>query len=133
MAYVALGALVGFVGFVLAVPFVGPWRLRRNLLLAAQTPDPTLGMGGCWRGLRMCEVVITSLTVHGDTVDVFLAEGPRAHMLRTHSAPAGFVHQLKCWYATQVALVLIVDDNAHVHLSGPEQTLSGFQELYEHV
>ena len=133
MIYFGAGLLIGFAGLLLAIPFVGPWRLRRSWLLATQTPDPTLGIGGCWHGVRMCEVIVTSLTVLDHTVDVFLAEGSRVHTLRARSLPAGFVPQLKRWCATEVPLILIIDDAAHVHLSGPEQTLSGFYELHEHV
>jgi hypothetical protein len=128
-----LGVSVG-AGLALAVgaPLLAPWPTRLRFLIAAQTPDPVLGLPVS--GMEMREVTIDAVRTKENVAEVLLLEG-RAGVAGRHrrlvgaSAAPGLVAKLEGWCAAGVPLLLIGSESRDVELCGPEATAVGLREL----
>jgi hypothetical protein len=127
-----LGVIVGAVGFVVvAAPFVAPWPTRLRCLLAAQAPDPFLGLAP-WSRIAMREVTVSRVSVEADAVEVVLADaatGSCGRRLVTRTHAPGLAALLKAWCASGLPLLLIIDETGAAQLAGPERSATGFVEV----
>ena len=132
MSALLFGVLLGaIVALVLSAPLLASWPTRLRCVLVAQTMDPFGGMPG-WSTLVMCEVAIVAVSMHGDTVEVTVAEvcgaSTRLRRLVVRSTAPGLVAQLEGWSAVRLPLILASGESGDMQLVGPGTTLVGFQE-----
>ena len=133
-----LGVIVGAVGFVaVGAPLVAPWPTRLRCLLAAQTPDPFLGLAP-WSRTVMREVTVARVSVEGDTVEVVLADPATGSCSSSPSSSRTTSSRdsspsLKAWCASGLPLLLIIDETGAAQLAGPERSATGFVEVSERV
>ena len=130
------GVLIGAVLAALVVaPFVAPWRARVGLLLlAAHVPDPLSGMVP-WPRLAMSEVCIAGVRRVGDGIEIAVVESarPRRRSLVAASHEVGLFARLEGWSAVRESLLLIVDDDGHAQLCGPDGDVAGLRAAHEWV
>jgi len=124
-----IGGALGFL-FVacVAAPFVAPWRMRIRYLVNAQVADPVFGVAPP-SDVTMREVHMTWLAAERGHVDLTIDEaggGPvhRPCAFTRDACPPGVIAMLDGWSATQVPLLLVVDENGHTHLYGPDGAIT---------
>ena len=132
MTWFLVGALVGAgVAALVAAASVAPWRMYLRWLIAAQVPDPLLGLPLLPR-YQFSQVAIVDVTTHGGVTEVGVVESPgrrrNLRVLVAPSCPTGCVARLEGWCTIREAILLIVDAAAEIHLIGPDATVTGLRD-----
>ena len=120
-----------------AAPLVAPWRVDIRWLIAAQLPDPIYGITP-WPVHLMREVTVAEVLVHPRVVRGrpragTAGAGARAHADHDLVCTRSYCAPLKVGARIQEPLLLVVDELGAAQLTGPDATVTSFQDVSEHV